>query len=46
MFGPWVNQVGGKLNRQLLAGGSTFFWAIWLSRNNVMFDKSPIKSFM
>jgi hypothetical protein len=22
------------------------FWAIWLSRNNVVFDKTPIQSYM
>jgi hypothetical protein len=44
MFKMWVNQVGGKLKRQLLVGLSGFCWAIWLSRNNI--DKSPIKSFM
>jgi hypothetical protein len=46
MFDPWVNQVGGKIKRQLLAGALAFCWAIWLSRNDVMFDKAPIKSFM
>jgi hypothetical protein len=37
--------VGGGLKRQLLAGASTLCWAIWLSRNDVMFDKTPIKYF-
>jgi hypothetical protein len=46
MFSLWVNQVGGKLKRQLLAGASAFCWAIWLSRNDVVFDKASIKSFM
>jgi hypothetical protein len=46
MFSFWLNQVGGKLKRQLLAGATTFCWAIWLSRNDVVFDKSLIKSFM
>jgi hypothetical protein len=46
MFGSWTNRVGGKLKRQLLAGASAFCWAIWLSRNDVVFDKTPIKSFM
>jgi hypothetical protein len=34
------------MKRQLLIGTSAFCWAIWLSRNDVMFDKTPIKSFM
>jgi hypothetical protein len=27
-------------------GASTICWAIWLSRNDVVFDKSPMKTFM
>jgi hypothetical protein len=47
MFGSsWTNQARGKLKRQLLAGASAFCWAIWLTRNDVVFDKSPIKSFI
>jgi hypothetical protein len=46
MFGRWINQVGGKLRRQMLAGAYAFCWAIWLSRNDLVFDKTPIKSFM
>jgi hypothetical protein len=44
IFGSWTNVVGGQLKRQLLASMSVFCWAIWLSRNDVIFDKSPIKS--
>jgi hypothetical protein len=46
MFGIWMNQVRGKLKQQLLACTSTLRWVIWLSRNDVIFDKSPIKTFM
>jgi hypothetical protein len=46
MFGSWLNQFGGKLKRQALAGASAFFWAIWLSRNEVVFDKSPTQSLL
>jgi hypothetical protein len=46
MFDTWLHQVGGKLKRQLLTGASVFCWAIWLSRNDVVFDKSLIKFFM
>jgi hypothetical protein len=38
MFGTWTNQVGGKLKQQLLAGASTFSWAIWFNRNDIIFD--------
>jgi hypothetical protein len=46
MFSTWTNQFGGKLKRQILVGASAFCWAIWLSRNDVVFDKSPIKTFI
>jgi hypothetical protein len=41
-----MNIMGGKLRQQLLAGASAFCWAIWLSRNDVVFNKSPIKYFL
>ncbi|KAL5668919.1 hypothetical protein ACJX0J_021140, partial [Zea mays] len=34
------------LKQLLLVGASTICWAIWLSRNDVVFDKSPMKTFM
>jgi hypothetical protein len=43
LFGSWLNQFGAKLKRQVLAGALAFCWAIWLSRNDVVFDKTPIK---
>jgi hypothetical protein len=47
MFGSWTNAVGEQLKRQLLSSASVFYWAIWLiSRNYVVFDKSPIKSLL
>jgi hypothetical protein len=46
MFITWINQIGGKMKRQLLADTSAFYWVIWLSRNDVVFDKIPIKFFM
>jgi hypothetical protein len=42
-LGKWN---GGILKRQLLAGASVFYWTIWLSRNDVVFDKTSIKSFL
>jgi hypothetical protein len=42
-----INHVGGKMKWQLLTGVSIFCWTLWLSRNNVVFDKThPAKSFM
>jgi hypothetical protein len=30
----------------LLAAASAFCWAIWLSRNDIVFDKTPNKTFL
>jgi hypothetical protein len=43
MYGTWLN---GKLKRQALARASAFCWIIWLSRNDVIFDKFPMKNFI
>ena len=45
LFGNWLRGVGTKLKRQLLVGTSALCWAIWLSRNDVVFDKSPTKTY-
>jgi hypothetical protein len=46
LYGTWLNQFREKLKRHALAGISAFCWAIWLSRNDVVFNKSPIKTFL
>jgi hypothetical protein len=38
--------LGGSFKRQLLATASAFYWTIWLSRNDIVFDKSPTKTFL
>jgi hypothetical protein len=48
LYGTWLNQFGGggRLKRQALARASTFCWTIWPSRNDMIFDKFYIKTFM
>ena len=46
LFGNWLRGVETKLKRQLLAGASALCWAIWLSRNDVFFDKSSTKTYL
>ena len=46
LFGNWLRSVGTKLKRKLLTGASTLCWAIWLSRNDIVFDRSPSKTYM
>jgi hypothetical protein len=45
MFGSWLNGVGTKLKHILLAGASALIWAIWLSRNEIVFDTTTTKPF-
>jgi hypothetical protein len=46
LFGTWMNQFEGKLKRQPLVGVSAFCCAIWLSRNDVIFNKTSIKTLL
>ena len=46
LLGNWLSGVGTKLKRQLLVGASALCWAIWLNRNDVVFDKSPTKTYL
>ncbi|WVZ95944.1 hypothetical protein U9M48_041644 [Paspalum notatum var. saurae] len=42
----WVKQGGLKKESLLLFGATGLFWALWLSRNEVVFDKCTPKSFL
>ena len=46
LFGNWLRSVGTKLKRKLLTGASALCWSIWLSRNDIVFDRSPSKTYM
>jgi hypothetical protein len=39
MFGSWLNGVGLKLQNQILLGAVALCWALWLNRNDVVFNK-------
>jgi hypothetical protein len=38
----WLQQVDSKLRPQIRVGASAIFWSIWLTRNDVIFDKKNI----
>ena len=44
MFGTWLNGMSQKLKNHALVGYSAICWAIWLSRNDVVFNRSKVHS--
>jgi hypothetical protein len=45
LFNDWVNGLGHRV-KFFLIGASAICWAIWMSRNDFVFDKSLIKIYM
>jgi hypothetical protein len=46
MFTTWLHTSGLKQRKQILVDTSALCWTIWTSRNEVIFDKSPTKTYM
>ncbi|WVZ90711.1 hypothetical protein U9M48_036990 [Paspalum notatum var. saurae] len=46
LFNTWPNQRGRNLSMLLLIGAAGFCWAIWLTRNDLVFNKSHPKTFL
>jgi hypothetical protein len=46
VYGGWVQNMNAKSKRILFVGIGTMFWSIWLSRNDIVFNKKPILSYM
>ena len=46
MFGNWLVGINRKIMYLSLVGASALCWAIWLSRNEVVFDKTRVSSAM
>jgi hypothetical protein len=45
LFGPWLKSFSRKQRALVLIGVATFCWALWISRNEMVFQKSKFKSF-
>jgi hypothetical protein len=45
-FGAWVRNIKPSHRQLIFAGIGAMLWAIWLSRNDITFNKSPILSYM
>ena len=39
LFTGWLDGINRKLKSQILVGASAICWAIWLTRNDIVFDK-------
>ncbi len=46
IFYGWLLGMDKKRSKLVLVGASAICWALWLSRNNLVFDKSPSISYM
>jgi hypothetical protein len=40
MFSSWLNGVDKTIKHQILVGVCALCWALWLSQNNIVFDKT------
>jgi hypothetical protein len=46
LFGSWGRSFPSNLRKTILIGASALCWAIWLSRNDVIFKNSTTDSFL
>ena len=46
MLNGWLIGINKKLRSQILAGASAMCWAVWLYRNEMVFDKAPVPSYL
>ena len=46
LLGSWLGNFSRKLQKHILVGASALCWAIWLSRNDVVFQKTIPNSYL
>jgi hypothetical protein len=46
VFGGWVQRMNDKDRKLLLVGVGAMVWSIWFSRNDIIFNKTSILSYM
>jgi hypothetical protein len=46
MFTGWLEGINMKLKSKILVGASAICWAIWLTRNDIIFDKTAAPSYL
>jgi hypothetical protein len=46
MFTDWLLVLGYKQRKQILVGATVLCWSISKNRNDIIFDKSPLETYM
>ena len=46
MLGHWLNGINKKDRLLIFVGATALIWAIWCTRNDLIFEKTQITSFM
>ena len=46
MFTDWLHGFNRKLKSKILVGASAICWVIWLTRNDIVFDKVLAPSYL
>ena len=46
LFTSWLHGINRKLKSKILVGASAIYWAIWLIRDDIIFDKATAPSYL
>ena len=46
LFTSWLEEINRKLKSQIFVGASAICWVIWLTRNDIVFDKVVAPSYL
>jgi hypothetical protein len=46
LLNDWAFSVGVRLKKFMLVGASALCWALWTCRNDIVFDKVPMKTYI
>jgi hypothetical protein len=46
LFNEWANVLRHRVKKFFLIRASVICWALWPSKNKMVFDKSPMKTYM
>jgi hypothetical protein len=46
IFGSWLHGVHLKVKNLIITGVAALCWAIWISRNDLVFNKTPMVTYL